>query len=284
MEKNYQNELYDSLIKIRNKRADYDFYLLNDLATAYNLKRKFSFQAGLKIYLNYKYIVETGHRQKKPHFDLNEFKFENPTTQLPFWVDVLLHNCRGSLETLAHLINYTYDLKIKQSKVTFYRVLNESKEKAKGIHQLLLDIYNDAWFTIITKLRNKSYHIVVNTFVPKIGIGKATTYSIRFPIDPLKGNLSHNSSLFVHMAAGANFDMASLELDEFSGFLHMRLEEYLGQVDKVLIEDCSDIAKEITPRSINKQPRLTIQLVNFRSWRNISDWYVPFGNTKDDKE
>lgn len=262
-------ELYKALELILQKRQGYDIQRITDFAGGYNLKRQFALQARQLILHNYASIVRSQYVPNKPFYDQEDFNFEDPIIQLAYWIDSLLHNCRGALETLGHIVNYVYQLGLKESDVTFFTSLKLSKVKEASIYQILNDINNDDWFTIVNKLRNRSYHIVLNTFVPKIRYGTPTLlYTIRFPVNHSKSNLTHET-LNSFLNAGFNIRMASMELAEFANFITVRLEEYLSQVDTVIYEDCMDISNSRSLRSKSTPPKLKISWMKLHSWRNI---------------
>jgi hypothetical protein len=276
-------DFYGALFRILEKRQGFDAEAVTGFASAYNLKRQFALQAGLSIIGNYAAVIKTRHVLKRPFYDPEEFDFFDPLVQLAYWVDSLLHNCRGALETLGHIVNFVYRLGLRERDVTFVRSLEASETAAVGVHKILRSIYDDAWFTIVNRLRNRSYHGVVNTFVPKVRYGTpALRYTIRFPIDPTQGNLTHRT-LDDFLDAGYTFKMASMELAEFSNFIVVRLEEYLSQIDAVIMGDCSDISEDRPPRSESTRPELRIPWMELRSWRNLIDVRdQPFGQIETD--
>lgn len=258
--------LYDALCLINSVRANYDARSVVNLAGAYSLKRQFALKAGEEIARNYGDIIMNDTLQHNPFSNREAFEFDDPHTQLAFWVDVLLHNCRGSLETLGAILDYVYDFRIKQT--SFYESLKKSQLKDIGIRNLLDDIRSDFWFEIINQLRNKSYHVMLNTFVPKIGLGIAKLrFTIYFVVkSPLAGNLSH-SSVWPFLISPDIPSVCSLELGEFSEFIIARLEQYLDQVDRALIQDCIDISGGRTLRSKSLYPGLIIPGMKLPSWR-----------------
>lgn len=287
-------DFYNALLLILPNRQGFDIQTVTNFAGAYNLKRQFAIKAGQEILHNYAEVVRTHHVQKRPFFDPDGFDFLDPSVQLAYWVDSLLHNCRGALETLGQIVNYVYELglkkdfkeKGKKKSVSFRNVVDASKAaEAVGIHGILMDIHDDAWFTIINELRNRSYHVVLNTFVPKVGLGTPSLrYTIRFPIDPTKGNLTHRT-LDSFLYAGFTFKMASMELAEFANFIIVRLVEYLSQVDAVIVSDCIEISEGRPPQSESTRPTLKISWMKLHSWRNLMDVNdQPFGQIESDDD
>lgn len=284
--------IHDALQLILDKR-DSDIQTVTDFAGAYNLKRRFALKAREEIFSNYAEVIRANHVQKNPFIDSGIFDFTEPNIQLAYWIDSLLHNCRGSLETLAQIVNYVYELNLsknfgekgKSKLVSFYNVIkaSEGKTGVAGIHSILWDIQNDAWFTIINKLRNRSYHVVLNGFIPKIRFGSPLLqYNIRFPIDPSEGNLNHET-LDLFLEAGYKFEMASMDLAELTNFIAIRLDEYLSQVDAVIIDDCKVISENKPPKSDSNIPRLKISYMKLHSWRNLIDADEFLGNSSKSK-
>jgi len=279
--------LYNKLCLIIDKRKKFNLGNIIDFASAYNLKRNFVIKASSEILDNYSKTISRNHIPKSPLYDPNGFDFEDPITQVTYWIDSLLHNCRGALETLSQIVNYVYQLGLKLTDVNFNKIIEHLESTSIGITHILKDIQSDAWFKIITKLRNRAYHEVINTFVPKIGIGgkNPVRYTIRFPINPIEGNLSHeNLELFL---AFGKCKMASMELHEFTNFIVVRLEEYLTQIDSVISEDCIDISENRIPRSNSIFPRLSISLMKLNSWRNlfnVDDLHFPSQENDNDLE
>jgi hypothetical protein len=271
MENGNDVTLHEALRLILDKRQSTDIEALTFFNGAYYLKRQYAIKAGELILKNYAELIRNPHAITNPfsHFDV--FDFSNPEVQMAYWLDSLFHNCRGSLETLSHIINYVYDLKMAESKVSFHKMLGKSQECGVGIYPILNDIQKDAWFTIINKLRNRSYHVVLNSAYPKITYGQSNVERcIRFPINPAQGNLTHDT-LESFIKAGFVFESAKMEIGEFTNFVTFRLEEYLSQVDAALIQDCIDISEGKKPRSNTQPPRLKIKWMKLRSWRNVTE-------------
>ena len=260
-------DLYDSLFLVLPERGRFEPILVGDIANAYNLKRQFALKAGELILGSYADVVERQHIPKRPFHDPTDFDFWDPVVQLAYWTDSLLHNCRGALETLGHILNYVYDLGLKEKEVAFYRVCNAAQDLAVGIRGILSDIQNDDWFRMVNSLRNRSYHVVVNTFTPRFVLGSPASvrYDIHFPVDRSKSNMRAFESLEEEL----NITEAKMELAEFSHFLTFRLQEYLSQVDGVIANDCLDIAEGRTARSESALPRLVISGMNLRSWSPV---------------
>lgn len=262
---NPQQSIDGALKLIHPKRQSFDIITVTDFAGAYNLKRRFAIQAGTSILFNYANVIRN-RSMKNPLSIQDDFNFMDPGVQLAYWIDSLLHNCRGALETLGHIINYVYRLGIDEKDVSFFKSLKKSIKEDAGIHSILSDISIDAWFTIINRLRNRSYHTVLNTFVPKVGYGAPNLqFTIRFPINPTEGNLTHETPILYKCK------MARMELAEFANFITVRLEEYLSQVDSIIIDDCIDISNGLSPRSKSNPPKLEISHMKLYSWRSLID-------------
>jgi len=266
--------LVKALEAIRSRRLKFTEEAITSYASAYNLKRQFAAHAGVFVIHLYDILTTNEHMPPKAFYDPDTFEFSDPYFQMAYWLDSMLHNCRGSLETLGHLINLVYDLGLKESDVTFAKALRRSSQSGHtGVARLLGDIREDAWFMMINELRNRSYHVVLSTFVPTVHVGGTVTrtFSIRFPIDPTKHNMTHNSPLEPFIALLGKPSSASMEIGEFARFIIARLEQYLAQVDELLVRDCDDISSDNPPRSNSAAPRLVIPWMKLDSWRNLFD-------------
>jgi hypothetical protein len=248
-------------------RNNYRMSDVIEMSNAYNLRIQFALQSGLSIISSYAEIIRK-HNDLPPvsRNDPGSFDFKHPDIQLAFWIDAMLHNCRGSLCTLSHIVNYVYSLNIPQKDVEFVRSLKESQSQAQGIHNILKQLYFDDWFSIVSRLSNRSYQKSLNLLTPKISLGNIPLrYNIHFPVNTSRGNLTnqHNYSI----QKGTEYSDASMELDEFTLFITRRLKEYLIQIENIISNDCIDISEGKHPRSDSDIPNLQIPVMEFLSWR-----------------
>jgi hypothetical protein len=263
--------LEKSLGLILNKRPSMYQKKMVSLYESYELYRKNARNAGVHVFNNNKITMIEPMTSKDIFIHNASLKNENQESQLFFWLDSLFHNCTGSLEALSHILNYVYDLKFEEDKVCFKVVAEQAEREKVGIYKVLNDIRNDLWFTLVTNLGNPSSHGVPYSIDFKFS--KDKNYSegvIEFPIDPTQGNLSHKT-LKLFLNAGYTFKRASMDIDEFTNFVMYRLEEYLSQVDDIMINDCIDISKGRSPRSNENPPTLHISGRELKSWRNITE-------------
>ena len=264
-------KLIEALEKILPDRKKTSLVKLREYVRAYTYKQHFSYVAGNTIQHYYNIIKEKEHIPNMNTFEPIDINFSDEYIQIAYWTDSLLHNCRGALETLSHIINYVYELGFSENKITFLKVKNKVNEKKFGISNLLKGIHEDMWFQIINQLRNKSYHRVINTFDPSNHIASNTPlrYHIRFNVDPESGNMSHRVSPSNWKNAGFQCHSVRMEVDEFAKFISLRLYEYLEQVDLILIEDSLRASEHNTFRKDSEDINLKISYMDLPSWRVV---------------